>query len=141
MAFTTEEPGEVVFLDSEGNEISNDPVWHAKRTIEARGGAVTFADSQPEALAAELKKQAADDDALGDDDESGKDQDLDEAGHRTYKELDAKALKAEADAREIDRSGFTKVGELRAALIEADNTARAEAEVEAANGGKAKTTK
>lgn len=97
----------VVFEDSEGNTISNDPVYRAQQTLAAAG--VSFAESQPEQLATNAR--AADDVDLGDDDAED------------YKAFDGTELKAMADERGVDRKGLKTVGELRQALISADEAA------------------
>lgn len=129
MAQSTEEKGPVTFLSADGEEISNDPVWHAKKTLEQAGQ--PFAGSQPEEQQARLRQiAAADDDNLGDDDDT--EEAKDDAGNRTYAELDAKGVKKEATDRGVDIKGLKKVGEVREALIAADTAQR---ELDAAGNG------
>lgn len=122
MAQTTDEEGVITFLSADGEEISNDPVWHARKTLALYGQ--PFNGSQPEEQGARLKRIAAnDDDNLGEDDDTEEAKDDD--GNRTYAELDAKAVKKEAVDRGVDIKGLTKVGQVRAALIAADSDQRA----------------
>lgn len=121
----------VVFEDSKGNKISNDPVYLAQQTLEAAG--ITYAQSQPATMQSALVNASggapaapqapSDDDEIGDDDTP----DVDADGKRTYKELDGKGLKTLAAQREVDITGLKKVGEVRAALI-ADDEAKANQE-------------
>lgn len=122
MADNTEKDPIVVFLDSEGNEISNDPRWHAMKTLREAG--ISFDQSQPEERQAAFRAAAEDGDSLDDDEPS--DPEVDEDGIRTYKELDGKALKAVAGSRGVDISGLKKVGEVREALRAADREAAQE---------------
>jgi hypothetical protein len=119
----------VVFLDSAGNEISNDPVWHAQKTLRAAG--VSFDNSQPDAQARLLEQQNAastedDDDEIDADAEP--EQDLDGDGNRTYKELKGAELKSLANTRGVDITGAKTVGDVRKALIGADTAAANPAE-------------
>ncbi len=103
----------VVFLNSAGEEISNDPRWHAKRVLEANGGIDPNAQKDDiiarlEAQLAEMQAQGlAPKQGAGDDDEieTEPEQDLDEAGNRTYKELQAKELADLVKTREITIEG------------------------------------
>lgn len=106
----------VVFQNSLGEEISNDPRWHAMKTL--RDAGISFDQSQPEARQAAFRAAAADDADLGDDEET--EPDVDENGARTYKELDGPALKKLATERGVDIKGLKKVGEVRDALRAAD---------------------
>ncbi len=112
----------VVFLDSAGNEISNDPVWHAQKTLRAAG--VSFDNSQPDAQARLLEQQnaaaTADDDDEIDADAAEPEQDVDDSGARTYKELKGAELKSLASTRGVDITGAKTVGDVRKALIAAD---------------------
>lgn len=123
----------VVFQNSAGEEISNDPRWHAKRVLEANGG--TDPNTEKDDIIAQLQAQLEEMQAkglapkgAGDDDEieTEAEQDLDEAGHRTYKELQAKELADLVKTREITIEGKKTAGAARAALI-ADDTAKREA--------------
>ena len=121
MAENEEKYQPVVFLDSAGNEISNDPVWHAQKTLRAAG--VSFENSQPDAQARQLEAQNA---ATEDDDEdleseaSEPEPAVDADGKRTYKELKAPELKSLANTRGVDIAGAKTVGDVRKALIAAD---------------------
>jgi hypothetical protein len=121
MSDTTHKP--VVFLNSLGEEISNDPVWHAQQTLAQYGQ--PFAGSQPNDLVRTLEKAAApeDDEDLDDDDTTPP---VDAEGIRTYKELNQTQLKAEAKERQIDISSAKKVGDIREALRQADIAAKAD---------------
>lgn len=120
----------VVFEDADGNEISNDPRWKASKLladsgVDAESNAAAIQeqldakDAEIEALKAALAAQQVED-SLEDDDADEVEPDLDEAGARTYKELDGKALKNLAGERGVDISGLRKVGEVRAALVAND---------------------
>ena len=112
MANSDYEP--VVFLDADGNEISNDPVWHARNTLAAAGvdeSAVDNSNLQAEIEA--LKAALAAQETL-DEDENGKDDGDD------YDKLDGKGLKALAKERNVDIKGMTKVSQVREALRAAD---------------------
>lgn len=123
MSDATYEP--VVFQNSLGEEISNDPIWHAKRTLEQAGITLPAEQQSVAANAAAAARNDEDDDLDGDEDEKPED----------YKKFDGPALKKIAKDRGIDISGFGKVGELRAALIQADVDKAAQDEVDAANSG------
>lgn len=115
----------VVFENSLGEEISNDPVWHAQKTLAAYGQ--PFAGSQPAALQRTLEQAAApteDDEEIDSDD---KEAPVDADGIRTYKELNQTQLKAEAKERELDISSAKKVGDIRDILRQADIAAKADA--------------
>ena len=116
----------VVFLDSAGNEISNDPVWHAQKTLRAAG--VSFEQSQPDAQARLLEQQnAATDDDDEDLPESEPEAQLDDDGKRTYKELKSPELKSLAASRGVDITSAKTVGDVRKALIAADTAAAGDA--------------
>ncbi len=125
----TEEPKYVTFEDSEGNEISNDPRWKARKVLDAAGETAETVDvTAYEAKIAELEAQLAaartvqhgvdEDEDLGSDDE-----DADKP--RDYKELTGKALGSYAKERGIalkDEDGKAlSAGDVRAALIAQDN--------------------
>jgi hypothetical protein len=130
----TEEQEYVTFLDSEGNEISNDPRWHAKKRLKESGVDVDAQQdiiAQLEAQVAALQAQrgiapqaASEDDDLDDDEDDNVKRDSD--GNRTYEELDGKQLSALVKERELTIEGRKTVGAARAALI-ADDTAKREA--------------
>lgn len=120
----------VTFLNADGEEISNDPRWHAEKLLKQAGveisdsavsdevkAQITAKDQEIEALKAALAAKEQEE-TLEDDDEVQPD--VDEAGARTYKELTGKALSSYAKDRGIDTTGMTKVGQVRAALIAAD---------------------
>jgi hypothetical protein len=115
--------GPVVFLDSAGNEISNDPVWHAQKTLRDRG--ISFDASQPETMqrAPQDTAAASDEDDL-DVPEAPPEPAVDDDGNRTYKELSGAELKSLANNRGVDTKGLTKVGQVRNALMEADAAER-----------------
>lgn len=129
----------IVFENSLGEEISNDPVYLAQKTLKDAG--VTFQNSQPDVAKAQLqqatdkaRQPAQDDDALDDDEQP----DLDDSGFRTYKELDGKGVQAEAKSRGIIAKdlGIKTVGDLRTALIQDDETKRADADAAGAQAAK-----
>lgn len=99
----------VVFEDSQGNEISNDPKWHAKHLlgVEHSDGELAAKDAEIEALKAKIAALEAADESEGEE-------------PRDYAELDQKELKALAAERDIDIAGLKTVGELRQALVNAD---------------------
>lgn len=112
MANSDYEP--VVFLDADGNEISNDPVWHARNTLAAAGvDESTVDNSNLQAEIEALKAALAAQETL-DEDENGKDDGDD------YDKLDGKGLKALAKERNVDIKGMTKVSQVREALRAAD---------------------
>lgn len=92
----------VTFLSAEGEEISNDPVWHAQRVLRQAG--VETPQAAPKTAEEELE----------DDDESTGD----------YSEVKGEALVALAKEREISlkREDGTKLkaGEVREALVAQD---------------------
>lgn len=100
----------VVFLNSLGEEISNDPIFHAQKTLEAAGIAVG---------------NTADDD----DDQLQKDSDT----PPTYEGISGKDLKQLAAEKGVDLTGLTTVGELRAALVQSDAEKAAADELARAN--------
>lgn len=119
MANSDYEP--VVFLDADGNEISNDPVWHARNTLAAAGVDESTVDNSN--LQAEIDAKDAEIEALKaalaaqetlDEDENGKDD------GDNYDKLDGKGLKALAKERNVDIKGMTKVSQVREALRAAD---------------------
>lgn len=108
----------VVFEDSLGNEISNDPVWLARRTLEQYQATAGYNQGP-------LVPASQQDD--GDDDLDAPE------GPEDYKGLNGTALKELAAERGVDITGLTKVGQVRSALIEDDTAKAAAAELEAAN--------
>ena len=115
----TENDDIVTFLNSAGEEVSNDPRWLAKKNLANSGTDVDALQAENEALKARLaalETGATDDSAGVDEDEAQKDDGDD------YDKLDGKALKALAGERGVDIKGMTKVSEVRAALREADKS-------------------
>jgi len=118
----------VTFEDADGNEISNDPRWHAKQVMAATGVNVDDLQAQIAKLTAERDaaldaahtsgSQAGDaGDASSDDDDKTSD-DGDE-----YDALNGADLKKLAGDRGVDIAGMKKVGEVREALRAADKAA------------------
>lgn len=128
----------VVFLDADGNEISNDPLWHAQKVMRDRG--IPFGASQPteaEVQTDELsggngqsgnpatppqgqvneQTQSDDDDELEQDDDTP-----------TYADVKGKDLTELAKSRGVELTPGIKAGEVRAALIEQDKAAAAKAD-------------
>jgi len=95
---TTHEP--VVFQNSLGEEISNDPYWKAQKTMAEYAAA------------------------------NGAPDDSDEAIGEDYKSFDGKALKAMAKKRGVDITGLKTVGAVRDALIAADAEDESEADID-----------
>lgn len=91
----------VVFENSQGEEVSNDPVWLAKKTLEKYGAqqGVAFGSTRPQRAA-----------------------DYDEVLIDTskYDGLKGPELVALAKERGVDITGLKKVGEVREALATAD---------------------
>lgn len=81
----------IVFEDAEGNEISNDPRWHAQKLLDQ-------ADERRKAL------EAGDDEDVPTDDLDG---------------LKGADLKKVAEDEEVDISGLKKVGEVKDAIRQA----------------------
>lgn len=116
----------VVFEDSQGNVISNDPVFLAQRTLRAAG--ITLEDQSPKTQSATTSSDDSSESI-----EETSEEDRDESGARTYKELKGGDLKAYANERGVDITGMKTVGEVREALRKADADEAAAAEVNAAN--------
>lgn len=107
----TKEYEPVVFENSEGEEVSNDPVWKAQRVLDEHKA------NQPE-----VEEHDDEDDDLDEGDDSPED----------YKGFSGKAVgKLLADREGIDRANIKTVGQARAALIADDARLAAEAEVAA----------
>jgi hypothetical protein len=121
----------VTFLNSAGEEISNDPRWHAKRTLEAAGmqsdssgteelheqlNQKTEALLDKDAEIAELQRQlaAAQANSAGVDDDAEEEDDADDEDE--FSKLNGKELKARAKDENVSISGMKTVGEVRAAL-------------------------
>lgn len=121
----------VTFLNSAGEEISNDPRWHARRIL---GEQTNQADNEKDDIIARLKAQLAQMQAQGlapkdDDDEldGSAGPEVDENGHRTYNDLKGADLLAEFNKREGLTVERKTAGNVRAALI-ADDAAKLAAE-------------
>lgn len=111
----------VTFEDSQGNVISNDPRYLAKKTLEEAGYGITFTQSSPEQQHQNLRQAAG----VSDDEELGED---DNDKVEDYKTYDGAALKKLASARGVDISGMKKVGEVRKALMDDDAAKSANAD-------------
>lgn len=113
----------VTFEDSEGNEISNDPRWHARRILGENPHGVdnTELAAENERLRAQL---AALNSTPNEDDEVDDDDEEDEDTPRDYTDLTGPALAKYAKERGITtkrEDGSKKtVGDVRAELIELD---------------------
>lgn len=81
----------VVFHDSDGNEISNDPRWHHRKFAEQEKERLQNLESTP-----------------GDSDDEIEKDELDELNGRQLKKL--------AEEEDVDISGLTKVGQVREAI-------------------------
>lgn len=109
----------VVFENSLGEIISNDPVFLARQTLEAAGMTIQQAVQQaPESRPDDSEENLGDDNTETPED---------------YKGFKGPELKKLAELKGVDISSFTKVGEVRAALVQADLDAKAAAEIDAAN--------
>ena len=121
MANSDYEP--VTFLDADGNEISNDPVWHARNTLAAAGvDESTVDDSSAElqsTIDAKNQEIAALKAALEARDTLDADEDNKDDGD-DYDKLGGKELQTLAKDRGVDIKGLRKVSEVRAALRAAD---------------------
>lgn len=109
----------VTFLDAEGNEISNDPRWHAQKVLAEAGldsnakvdelqATVAEKDAELEQLRAALA--AAESIADEDDDAETEDE---------FSKLTGPELKEAAKQRGVDIKGIRKASEVRAKLREA----------------------
>ena len=96
----------VTFLDADGNEISNDPRWHAEKVLQASG--VNVEAMQAKIAELQAKVDAANNTDITDDGDDESEDDL--------AKLKGPELKALAKERGVDISGMTKVSEVREAL-------------------------
>lgn len=117
----TSEYKPVVFQNSLGEEISNDPVWLAQKTLAQYG---SLQQLPPAPLTARPQV-------------TGDDEEIDEGDtpEKTYAEMSGKELKALAAERGVDISGLRTVGEVRKALTDDDSAKAAAQAVEDANSG------
>ena len=121
----------VVFEDSLGNTISNDPVYRAQQTLESAGvdeNSDNSSDlkSENEQLRAQLEEllrsQSAGDGDSGNDSSGDDESPEDSQGDEEEVDLDAldgAQLKELAAERGVDITGLKKVGEVRQALRDA----------------------
>lgn len=124
----------VIFENSLGEVISNDPVYLAQRTLAAYDiDPVTGEKPAPKkakkAVEAPAAEEVEDDEDIESEDEESEDEEVEEDTPRDYTELDGKAVSALAKERGVDVTGLTKVKEVRAALM-ADDAAKAAATAE-----------
>lgn len=110
----------VTFLNSAGEEISNDPRWHAQKTLEAAGmnqpavsSALVEENEALRAKIAELEAAAAG----GVDDEIEDDEHEDETEDQ-FQKMSGKELQAYAKENKLDIKGLKTVGEVRTRLRE-----------------------
>lgn len=110
----------VTFLNAAGEEISNDPRWHARRTLEAAGmqtpavsSALVDENAALKAKIAELEAAAAQK-SQGVEDDDPADEDDDAETQDEYSKMNGKELKAFAKEHDIDIKGLKTVGEVRA---------------------------
>lgn len=108
----------VTFLDSKGREISNDPRWHARKTLKSEGVDV----DQLEAKIAELTAQLQAQNAAAAASEGVEDEDADEDS--PYADVKGKDLSALAKERGIslknDDGSTKKANDVRAELAAQD---------------------
>jgi hypothetical protein len=111
----------VTFLNSAGEEISNDPRWHAKRTLEAAGiqspavsSALVAENAALQARIAELEAAAA---SHGVDEDIDDDDDEDETEDQ-FRKMSGKELQAFAKENDLDIKGLKTVGDVRSRLRE-----------------------
>ena len=115
----------VTFTNSRGEEISNDPRWHAQKTLQAAG-----MSPQPVAVSSQLVAEneslkariaaleaAAASQGVEDEDDDEDDDNENEVEDQ-FQTMTGKELKTYAKENGIDISGLTKVGEVRARLRE-----------------------
>lgn len=110
----------VVFEDSEGNLISNDPRFHALQQLGVdMSQGVSFDQSQP-AEAEERTAKVANSTPQPKTAPAVTSPHTDDDGNRTYKELEGKDLVAFAKERGVETKGL-KAREVRQLLIDQDN--------------------
>jgi hypothetical protein len=124
----------VVFEDSQGNEISNDPRWKAAKTLEAAGVEVGKSDSLTDAERAELEElrefkrtqgvAQAPNEFNGTADVEEQEEDDDDDEENPYAEVKGAALATLAKERGIKLTAEDgtklKAGQVRAALADQD---------------------
>jgi len=119
----------VVFENSLGETISNDPIYLAQKTLEAQG--ISFTASQPVDLQSQLASKAGSEGSPTEgtapaDDPDAEVEDTDDDAPRDYTDLSGKALASYAKERGLslkDEDGNTKkVGAIRAELVELDKS-------------------
>jgi len=106
----------VTFLNSRGEEISNDPRWHAQKVLAGAGmtpvnSSLVEENESLRAQIAALQASQADSQGVEDDHEDDGDDDAD-----AFSAMGAAELKAYAKENDIDIKGLKKVGEVREAL-------------------------
>ncbi len=125
----------VVFEDSQGNTISNDPVYLAQKVLEARG--IPFNGSQHTDLESQLRQAAEGEgsptDPIVHDDPDADIEESEDDEPRDYTDLSGKALGAYAKERGLslkdDEGNTKKVGAIRTELMDLDK-AQAESDGE-----------
>lgn len=117
----------VIFENSLGETVSNDPVYLAQKTLEAQG--ITFKQSQPDALQASLVSAASGQESptapsTPDDPDADIEDSEDNDEPRDYTDLSGKTLAAYAKERGLtlkNEDGTTKkVGAIRTELMKLD---------------------
>lgn len=108
----------VTFLNAAGEEISNDPRWHAQRTLEAAGmqtptGSSALVDENATLRARIAELEAAQKQGVEDEDSDPEDKDDSDVDDE-YSKMSGKELKAYAKENDIDIKGLKTVGEVRA---------------------------
>ena len=124
------EPDIITFLDSEGNEISNDPRWHARKVLSAAGDTdsqrVEQLEAQVEELQGKLEQATARvkelethlteyENATHGDESAGVEEVEESDG---FDEMTVSQLKQFAADNKIDIKGLTKASEVRTRLRE-----------------------
>lgn len=120
----------VVFEDAEGNIISNDPLYLAKKRVFEAGQGVD-PDEEIRAIQSGKKAKASksdDESTPSDDDEAITDDESEDEAPRDYKDVSGKDLTDLAKERGIDLTENKTVGAVRAALVAQDEAAKASAD-------------